>query len=200
MKRVFIAMALLAQAVVAEAAPAAPVTVDFGALGINSVDITTTSNPSGLTLNGVTFRYDDFGSGVDFAIADMAGIFGTTGGSLIFDFSAPATALNFDFSLLGDSSNTADALYVDLTNAGSTVSDLLLPVVSNGFDAYGALAYSGGAFDRAQMIFSTDGPIFTVANVSYDSVRTHVPEPGTFALAAYGLFSLGIWRRFERKS
>ena len=108
MKRIFVVMVVLAQLAVAGVALANTVTVDFSVLGINTVDIGVAISPP-LTLNGVTFMYDDqgqvdttYGNPVS-AAADALGIYGNTLGLLIFNFSAPATGLNFNFTLLNPS-------------------------------------------------------------------------------------------------
>lgn len=182
----------------------AQVTVDFSVLGIDSVDITTANNPAGYTLNGVTFKYDDLGSGVDTAQVDAVGIFGSTFGSLIFDFDAPATALNFDFTLSDAAQSASDALFIAFKSNGSDVTDMLIPAIFTPYDpgdptvglVSGALAYNGAEFNQAVMIFSPDVPFFSVENISY----VPVPEPSSFVILACGLVGLGGLGRFARRS
>lgn len=199
MKWVFVIIALLGQLVATGAAMA--VTVDFS--GVITTDITNSSYPIG----GISFRYDDFASGVDFATIGPSGIFGTTGGVLVSDFSTPATALNVGFSLL-DAVSTGPQIPDALTAlfySGGTFLDFVS--VAADFSAYdptvdptfglaiGTLAYSGPAFDQALMYFSLDAPFFTVDSVSYQPV----PEPGTFLLLVSSLIGLGSWRIFRRR-
>lgn len=148
-------------------------TVDFTALGANPVDITTATNPGGLTLNGVAFMYDDLGSAADTAAVSSSGISGSTFGALSFTLISPATQLNFDFSLLGSSGLAEDGVTMTFTNGGADVADLTVPANSlQGGNANGSVAYNGAAFDQVTMLFSLNAPSFTVRNVSYEPVPT----------------------------
>lgn len=215
-----IAIVLLTQVIMAGAALAVPVTVDFSVLGPPSndppltVDITTAVNPAGLTLNGVRLSYDDFGSGVDFTFLDEAGVFGTTGGGLIFDFDTPATGLNADVLLLdavSDESTLDDAMiavfFMDgvFLDFASVAADFLAYDPANdptlGF-AIASLAYAGLAFDHVEMFMSIDAPFFAASNINYEPVpdAAPVPEPATFVLSAFGLMGLVGWRILRRSA
>ena len=197
---VTVAVALL---VTAGVAMAAPVTVNFGVLGTNTLDITA---PNSLNLNGVTFMYDNFGSVDDFASADATGIYGTTYGGLLFNFDAPATSLDFNFSLLSAPGPSPDDLVVLLTNAGADVA--VLPVATNVFnlydpndpsqggDALGKFSYNGARFDQAVLFFATDAPIFTVDSVKYTPAA--VPEPSSIVAALALLVGVGGTLRRRR--
>jgi hypothetical protein len=180
------------------------VNVDFSSLGINTVDITLENNPAGLTLNGVNMGYDNYGSAPDFASADQVGIYGTTYGGLDFNFSSPATALNFDFSVLSVSGPDANSLVV-LFGYGGTWGDVVtVPGVYTPYssdptmgEVDGSLAYSGPVFDQAVLYFDpvqsdpAQNPYyFTVGNISYV-----VPEPATWSLFTLGLSGLLIKSR-----
>ena len=206
MKIIIAAVLLLAQFAVA--GPASATLVDFSDMQ-ETIDITQAINPAGYSASGVTFSYDDFGSGVDFATVDSFGIFGTTPGVLLLDFATPSTALNLNFSLLEavladpQTGQIPDALTVlffragnmsDFTSASADFQANDPGDLTLGF-ATGALAYSGLSFDHAELYFSTDAPFFTVDNVSYQPV----PEPTSFVLLALGLLVLGSWRYYRRR-
>lgn len=209
MKRVSVMVSLLALVFVAGAALAAPINVDFSVLGINSIDITV---PSGYGLNGISFWYDNFGSTPDTAQVDSSGIFGSTYGCLVFDFDAPATALSFDFSLLGADESVPDALAImlkDTSDGGSDVANLTAPATFTPYDpndpleddgdALGTFSYTGASFNQALMFFAydptvTDPQLFTVGNISYG-----VPEPSGLAFLAVGLLGLPGLRIIRRR-
>ena len=212
MKRILVVAALLIQLVAAGAALAQWVPVDFS--GIATTDITIQNNLPGwpgFTLNGVTFSYDNLTntSTADFASVDTTGIFGTTFGALIFDFSAPVTGLQFNFALFGTStSDNSGALDAILKLGGNDVTDFLVPAAfvpydplnpSGGGDAFGSFSYGGAAFNQISMFFSLDAPVFTVDTISYEPAPASVPEPATLLLLAAGLLGLGGSRRFMRK-
>ena len=217
MKKYIVVSLFLAQVLLTGAAMA--MSVDFSVLGPPAndppltVDITTASNPAGFTLSGVTFRYDDFGSGVDFSFIDENGLFGTTGGMLALDFSTPATGLTLNFALLdaisssGDGSQMPDSMVALFFSNGvfqdstSIAADFL--AYDMGIDptlglATGLLNYQGRAFDQAVMYLSPDAPFFTVSDVT--TATAPVPEPATSVLMATGLiFGLAGWQRHRRK-
>lgn len=207
MKRFLAVSVLPVQVLILSAALANAAVVNFNSLGINSTDITVSTNPAGLTLDGVTFKYDNFGTTLDddygqpvAALVDAAGVFGNTYGGLVLDFSAPVTSLTVQFSLVGvaESESVADALFALLNNGNADVADLaaaatFVPYDSGdplaGGDAFGTLVYSGAPINHAEMYFSLDAPSFTVNGLSYESV----PEPTTLVLVASS--ALLCWRR-----
>lgn len=181
---------------------AGAVVVDFSSVS-GTVDLLT---PNNLSLDEVRFTYDDFGSGVDFAQADSAGIVGTNGGALIVDFSDPITQLLVDFSLFdGLSADLPDALAIDLYLNGTPVLFGLADAAYSGDGtATGSYVYSGAPIDRATLFFAPDAPYFTLDSLSYEPEIPDVPpdgavpEPASLSIWALGIVGLIGWR-FRRK-
>jgi hypothetical protein len=193
MKRIFVIILLSALTTAASAHVIGCVDVNFS--GLTTTDITV---PNSHTLNGVTLSFDN-GGGTDTASIDSSGIFGGTNGALIFAFSAPATGLYLDFSLLGVVTSTpgtqdiADGLDI-LTFSGGAFVDFAAVTASftpynsgnpNLGDAIGSLAYTGPAFDQVVLYFSTASPNFCAGNICY----VPAPEPATICILSLGALS-----------
>ena len=175
------------------------VTVDFSTLGTTTSDITN----AGYTLGNVTFTYSANGGST--ASVSSNGVTGTSvedGFSdfsyLAIDFSAPADFLSFNFTLSGVTGGllpNADPSVGLNDTAGSN------GTFSTGTTGIGAFSTDQlgphGLFDEATVQFnSEDAASFRVFNVQYELAETTgVPEPGTYALLASGLFLLGFGRR-----
>lgn len=205
MKVLIIMVSLLTQVALAGTALALPVSVNFGNL-IESKDITI-PNPS-VTVNGIEMTYDEFINGTGFAVVDSAGIYGTTGGTLLFNFiTAPATSLEMNYSLLDavtdpQSARISDGLTALFFGGGNYLGHVSTPADFFAYDpmdptfgwAFGTLSFSGPMFDQVAMLFSPDASLFTIDSVTYEPV----PEPATFILLAVGLLGIGVWQYRKR--
>jgi|GEM_PF-936207 len=212
MEQILGAISLLGILIFAGPAFAMPVDVDFSSLGANSADITI---PDSCVLDGVTFHYDNFGIATDTfgnpAVVQVDGgsVWGSTYGCLTPDFNTPATALTFDFALLGASQSVDDALVVTFSNSGNSVTDTVVPTAfapydpnnpGLGGDSLGTLTYKSAQFDQALIFFSIDAPYFGASNMTYEPVSTTAPEPGSLlALVAGFLSASGLWK-IKRKA
>jgi len=185
MKRIFTIILLSALTTVASAhlVPGC-IAVDFSGI-TTPIDVTL---PNSYALNGVTLSYDNFGSTGDTAAIEPGCLCGSTYGSLILDFSAPATELYFDFSLLGAVPTVSDGLFITFKNNGEDIADMLVAadLADQNGDASGSLAYIGVEFNQALMFFSMEAPEFCVTDICYQPV----PEPATIALLCIGALSL----------
>ena len=158
MKRLLVG-ALLSVMAMAGATSAGAVQVDFSGLGINAVDITSEHGSPPLVLNGVSIFYDNFGSAPDFAYADGNGVFGTTFGPLILNFSAPVVTLTLNFSVLNTSGPDQNSLtaFSDNPNIptatvpGTWTQFSFNPTVGQ---TDGSLIYHGTPFTMVTLYFS----------------------------------------------
>jgi hypothetical protein len=210
MKRLLVVIGLLVQVALSNAAVTV---VDFAAApGLSpAVDITAGNTPGTYSLSGMTFTYDSLGSGFTSTI-DNTGIFGGTAGLLKFDFSTPATALSFNFTLsnggtLGTAGNPVDPVGLDISFTLGGVSlgaSTLVPATINltGDAAIGTVSFTGPAsgFDHADLFFSSGAPSSVLFFQTDSSITyTTVPEPATGALlVSLGLCGFAGWRRFRR--
>lgn len=186
------------------------VDVDFSVLGEEVVDLSTTFNPAGLTLNGVTFRYDPLESLYDLAAADAFGIFGTTYGKMVLDFDQPVSGLSLNFLLW----NVPGALPNNMVGVFGSSAPVNFPgsfvVFEPGLgDAEGILNYNGPAFTQASLYFNPKAEliedegaympfVFTMDNIAY--TPNAVPEPISASLFLLGGSALAVARRKKAKA
>jgi hypothetical protein len=213
---------ILSLAIAAVPAFAGIVTVDFGELGADSVDLTAASpdaTPAGLpyVITRLGFFYTP---GVESVSVDSGGIVGnvpfacdtavppvctpqgTLSGTLSIVFPYAVTGLSFTF--------TADGL-PDLTDPNNPIPtiNMVAGLFTNALDGSfldaatstgtGTFSYSSVIpFSRVDLNFgnSTDSTAFSVDSMQYD----YTPEPVSFFLMGTGLVGLGCFRRFRRRT
>jgi hypothetical protein len=211
MRRIAVLGAVLALLIVTGATRASTI---VGMSGLASpVDITLENNSAGLTLNGLNFTYDNYGSSSDYAFADASGIYGTTYGVLALNFSTPVVGLKLDFSVLGVTGPDPYALMAFFPNAPNSDVTAIPPgkfVPYNpsnprlGGDINGTLAYQNLAlpFNEVLLYFSPISQdvapphFFTVNSISYDAA----PEPSSLILLGVGAIGLVAYGRRRRQS
>ena len=199
----------------------ATVVVDFSPIteqtGITLTDV--------VTLNGVTFAYENFDDPDDpddddpsvTATVDAAGVFGSPLRALLLSFDTPATSLNLAFSLLSvpepdpiDPETIAgvinEALDILLYSGGSSVAVVNLAADFTAFGDGTGDATNNPSGGPAPLVY-TGGP-FDYAELYFNSSAEHftvdalsyeaVPEASSMLVWA-GLFGVGGCVYFRRK-
>jgi len=167
-------------------------TYDFGSVQgaatpttIGLATFSSSSDPGTFTFGPNTGLYTNLGA---FTLSEA----GFGGATLNIAFSAPQTAVNFNFSLgdfFASASNGPDTLTLK-TNTGTTVTATALPV---GGDFYpeGTLNLSGtNSFSSVAISSSAAYPI-TIADMT--SITAAVPEPGEYMLMLMGFGLTGFF-------
>ncbi len=208
MKRMSILVTLIAALIaipLTAIASALPITIDF-----SQTPTTDITFPHSVTIDNVTFYYDNTPAGNGVAVVNSIGITGDTGAItnpgpsqveannvLTIDFTVTPIPqiykLLVKFSLPGISKDDPSGAFADLFLLGAWVAHVDVPIFMA--DPNATVQYSGTAFDQIFLSFSADAPKFFVSEVTY----TPVPEPGTIILVAAGLLGLGVLRRGKKK-
>ncbi len=191
MKKMLVCAAFVLLILGSGTAQAVWVPVDFSSV-TTTADITL---PNSFSLSGVTFSYDNLGSSADFATVDTSGIFGTTYGALLFDFSGPTTGLQLDFALFDTSqAPVLDDALIALLKDGNTEQTVSVTATFDPISQMevGSLFYTGASFNQASLFFSVDEPFFSAGNISYQRAAA-VPEPLSLFLLAVSMAGV-LWR------
>jgi hypothetical protein len=186
----------------------------FGSLYASAASATTTigygSLPqepvNGVTVDGVTFGYTEFGSASPEALfnvdigagntqnVDEAALVGFTDGILTLNFASPVSHISFAAALTTNASLTP-GFSVSVFDAAGDVLD------STNVDTTPLAVFSEGEF-------SYDGADATSVAISFDSVDANefalgsvtVPEPASLAMFTVGLLALGTTVVRRRKA
>jgi|HubBroStandDraft_2_1064218.scaffolds.fasta_scaffold187723_2 hypothetical protein len=189
-----LAAALLLGSITTTAAKANQI-IDFSTLPQESVD--------GVTADGVTFGYSEFGSSSPEAFFNEAvgagntvlvqptALVGLADGVLTMNFATPESEIDFAVALTTDVSLSpgfsvtvfdASGDVLDSTNVATTV---LANLTEGAFSYDGSAASSVSiTFDSIDGVFQGDANEFALGNVT-------VPEPDSIAIFAMGLMALG---------
>ena len=216
---------ILSLAIAAVPAFAGIVTVDFGELGANTVDLNPASPnaiPPGTpyVITRLGFSYDPMG-GSEQVSADTTGIFGsvaftcdalnnctpvgTLTGALTILFPYAVTGLSFTFTADGLPDVNGDPTINMVAGLFSPVDFGLSSLLSNpdgsatfGYGSLAAVPVTVDPFSKVDLYFGNgaDSTAFSISSVQYD----YTPEPVSFLLMGTGLVGLGCVRRFRRRS
>jgi hypothetical protein len=195
------AIAAFAMSAVAFAANAAPTlftnagglsgtfnTVTFDELTFpNATIITNQYSAYGITLNNGVMNYNE-----GFMLPNYVGNFGPDG-------------LLPDFQISFNSAVTSAAFQL-ITNLGTSTFNAFLGAALVGTGSLGTgvdvayYGFTGGAFDRIQILAPDYYPAFVLDNVQFAGGAVAVPEPATWGLMLIGFGVLGATLRLKRRS
>jgi fibronectin-binding autotransporter adhesin len=151
------------------------------------------------SINAGTLQLGDGTPGHDGSIDHTSGV--TDNGALVYDLAgsqAIAYAVNGNGSLAKTGTGTLTLSGTNGYTGGTTVNDGTL-IVGNSEAIYDGTNLSVGNSALLSLLPEAMVPAATVAGGSgLNAAVAPVPEPGTLALLAFGLWSAAIYRRFRR--
>ncbi|AJE02767.1 PEP-CTERM sorting domain-containing protein [Geobacter pickeringii] len=163
---------------------------------------------SGVTIGGVTIRYEGFGLGAA-AIADFGPILnspfllGDTVGTLMLDFAIPVSRLGFTFALdavdpSGAPVNVNPGVFAELIPPGQQFGDFFTAAASLTANTAmtglveGTFSHAGQPISQAFLTFdSGNSTVFVFDNLNFQPV----PEPSTLLLVAAGVVGAALIRK-----
>ena len=200
MKKLVVALAILA---CASSAQAAPIIINFDALSNGEV-ITNQYAGSGVTfsstvgfVNYVTAQSDYNGTKPNFLCTGAVGGGISCTAETIVEFSAPVSGLTFQ--ALGINSVSSDVAQIGVFQNGSLTATVVVPGANEGLDPYLVNLSAYADITEIRIYGITDGGGIGWDTFTFEQGQgTSVPDPGsTLLLLGMGLVGLRAWKLRE---